>query len=145
MFLRYTFSLCLLQWGRNTSNKKKLFFIMPVTKEQLEKRAAAIRTGGKGTVRRTVKVHHKNVVVDKKVTNLVKNLNATPMNDIEEVTFFKTDGSGYVFKKPKVHTAMQLQGFVISGDYETKGAKDLLPQLMGDMQKALQRAGAGKA
>lgn len=110
-----------------------------VTKEMLEKRAAAVRIGGKGTARRTVKVTHRAGVEDAKVTATLKKLGVQPMPDIDEVTFMKNDGSAYVFTKPKVQAAMQSQCFTVSGKYETKTAAEMLPQIIGDLKKAMEK------
>lgn len=93
---------------------------MPVTLEQLQKRAELARTGGPGTVRRTVKAQHRGATgEDKKVQNTLKKLNVAPLNEIDEAVFFKTDGL-MVFENPKVQASMQSQCFVVSGNYETK-------------------------
>ena len=91
----------------------------------LEKRAAAVRTGGKGSVRRTVKAHHKSSGDDKKVQGTLKKLGVAPINEIDEAFFIRQDGSAYVFQKPKVQASMQSQCFVVSGSYETKSAAEL--------------------
>eukprot|EP00742_Colponemidia_sp_Colp-10_P011670 GILJ01012997.1.p1 GENE.GILJ01012997.1~~GILJ01012997.1.p1 ORF type:complete len:117 (-),score=40.39 GILJ01012997.1:48-398(-) len=113
-----------------------------VTKELLEKRAAAVRTGGKGTVRRTTKAAHRGGAEDSKVTNTLKKLGVQPMPDIDEVTFMKNDGSAFLFTKPKVQAAMQSQCFVVSGQYENKSAAEMLPQLVGDLKKAMEKQSA---
>jgi nascent polypeptide-associated complex subunit beta len=111
---------------------------MPVTLEQLEKRAAAIRTGGKGSVRRAVKHTHKSTGEDIKVQAVLKKLGVAPMGDIDEATLLKTDGSAYVFPKPKVQTSMQSQCLVITGNYDTKSAAEMAPLLAADIKKALE-------
>ena len=95
-----------------------------VTKEQLEKRAAQVRLGGKGTVRRTVKAHHKAAGDDKKVQGVLKKLGVAPINDIDEAIFYKSDGTSMYFAKPKVQASMQSQCFVVSGPYDQKSAAD---------------------
>jgi|EP00343_Euplotes_focardii_P009775 nascent polypeptide-associated complex subunit beta len=101
---------------------------MPITKEMLEKRAAAVRTGGKGTVRRTTKAAHKSNVNDnKQIQGALKKLGVTPLGETEEAYFFRTDGTAYCFKNPKVQTSMQSQCFVVAGNYETKSMKDMMP------------------
>ena len=98
--------------------------IMPtITKEMLEKRAASVRTGGKGSVRRTSKakrtVHSGE---EKKVQATLKKLGVTPVGDVEEAIFVRADGSANLFKKPSVQASMQTQCFVVSGAFETIGA-----------------------
>eukprot|EP00672_Neobodo_designis_P022414 CAMPEP_0174850048 /NCGR_PEP_ID=MMETSP1114-20130205/18809_1 /TAXON_ID=312471 /ORGANISM="Neobodo designis, Strain CCAP 1951/1" /LENGTH=104 /DNA_ID=CAMNT_0016084473 /DNA_START=42 /DNA_END=356 /DNA_ORIENTATION=+ len=102
---------------------------MPITKEMLEKRAAAVRTGGKGTVRRTTKAAHKSSTNDnKQIQGALKKLGVTPLGETEEAFFFKNDGTAYCFKNPKVQTSMQSQCFVVAGNYETKNMKDIVPE-----------------
>ncbi|CCW61168.1 unnamed protein product [Phytomonas sp. EM1] len=97
---------------------------MPVTQEQLRKRAELVRTGGKGSVRRTVKAHHRSSGDDKKVQGTLRRLGVTPFNDIDEATFYRQDGTSYYFSKPKVQASMQTQCFVVSGDYEVRTAEE---------------------
>ena len=104
---------------------------MPITKEMLEKRAAAVRTGGKGTVRRTTKAAHKTSTNDnKQIQGALKKLGVTPLGDTEEAYFFRNDNTAFVFKNPKVQTSMQSQCFVVSGSYETKSLKDIVPDMV---------------
>lgn len=98
---------------------------MPITQEQLRKRAELVRTGGKGSVRRTVKAHHKNTGEDKKVQNTIRRLGVTPLNDIDEAIFHRQDGSSFHFTKPKVQASTQTQCFVVSGDYQVKEAGEV--------------------
>lgn len=96
-----------------------------ITKEMLEKRAAMVRTGGPGTVRRTVKAQHRGTTgEDKKVQGTLKKLGVTPLQEIDEAAFFKADNSVMVFKNPKVQASMQSQCFVVSGTFETKTAAE---------------------
>uniref|UniRef100_A0A0A9WQ44 Transcription factor BTF3 n=1 Tax=Lygus hesperus TaxID=30085 RepID=A0A0A9WQ44_LYGHE len=98
---------------------------MPITQEQLRKRAELVRTGGKGSVRRTVKAHHKNSGEDRKVQNTVRRLGVTPLNEIDEAIFYRQDGSVMHFDKPKVQASTQTQCFVVSGDYQIKTAEEV--------------------
>ncbi|CCW69250.1 unnamed protein product [Phytomonas sp. Hart1] len=97
---------------------------MPVTQEQLRKRAELVRTGGKGSVRRTVKAHHRSSGDDKKVQGTLRRFGVTPFNDIDEATFQLQDGSSFYFSKPKVQASAQTQCFVVSGDYEHRKSED---------------------
>lgn len=98
-----------------------------ITKEMLEKRAAAIRTGGKGTVRRTTKAHHRQTPGDdKKVQGTLKRLGVQPIGEVEEVQMMRADGTVSVFKNPKVQASMQTQCFVVSGAYETKTSEEAI-------------------
>ena len=111
-----------------------------VTKEMLEKRAAAVRTGGKGSVRRTVKAPHKATGDDKKVQGTLKKLGVAPINEIDEAYFIRGDGSAYFFANPKVQASMQSQCFVVSGNYDTKTPAEMLPKLAADAQAASKAA-----
>lgn len=117
-----------------------------ITKEMIEARAAAVRVGGKGTVRRTTKVHRKDASPkeDKNVAATLKKLGVTPVSEIDEAFFIKNDGSGMVFKQPKVQASMQSQCFVVSGDYQNKSMQEMLPQLLGTVQAQLAAAQAAK-
>ena len=104
---------------------------MPITKEMLEKRAAAVRTGGKGTMRRTTKAAHKASTDDnKQIQGALKKLGVTPLGETEEAFFFRTDGTAFVFKNPKVQTSMQSQCFVVAGNYDTKPLAEILPDIL---------------
>jgi nascent polypeptide-associated complex subunit beta len=111
-----------------------------ITKELLEKRAAAVRTGGKGSVRRTVKAPHKSSGDDKKVQGTLKKLGVAPINEIDEAYFIRNDGSAYFFANPKVQASMQSQCFVVSGSYETKSAAEMLPKLAAEAAAAAKTA-----
>lgn len=104
----------------------------PVTKEMLEKRAAAVRTGGKGTVRRTVKAPHKSSGDDKKIQGTLKKLGVAPINEINEATFIRNDGSAYFFSAPKVQASMQTHCFVISGNYDIKTPEEIAAKLAAE-------------
>lgn len=108
-----------------------------ITKEMLQKRAESVRTGGKGSVRRTTKAVHKSTGEDKKVQSGLKKLGVSPVPEIEEATMFRTDGSAYIFKNPKVQASMQNQCFVVSGAFETKTLEQLSPELAAQSKKAL--------
>ena len=95
--------------------------MVTITKEMLEKRAAAVRTGGPGTVRRTVKAAHKTSSNDnKQIQGALKKLGVTPLGETEEAFFFRSDNTMFHFKNPKVQTSMQSQCFVVSGAYDIK-------------------------
>ena len=113
-----------------------------ITKEMLEKRAGAVRTGGKGTMRRTVKAAHKSSTDDnKQIQGALKKLGVSPLGETEEAFFFKADGTAMVFKNPKVQTSMQTQCFVVAGNYETKSLKDIESLPAGVTIESLAEAG----
>lgn len=92
----------------------------PVTKEMLEARAAAVRTGGPGSVRRHNKVAHKSGGADdKKVLNVIKRLGVQPIGEVEEVRMLRNDKTQLVFKKPRVQSNPQSNVLVCAGNYET--------------------------
>ncbi|ORC91460.1 basic transcription factor 3a [Trypanosoma theileri] len=96
-----------------------------ITQEMLRKRAESVRTGGRGSVRRTVKAVHRSSGEDKKVQGVLKRLGVTPFNDIDEAIFYRQDGSVFFFDKPKVQASMQSQCFVVSGPYDVKDASEV--------------------
>ncbi|KEG07637.1 basic transcription factor 3a [Trypanosoma grayi] len=96
-----------------------------ITQEMLRKRAEFVRTGGRGSVRRTVKTAHRTTGDEKKVQTVLKRLGVTPFNEIDEAIFYRQDGSVFFFDKPKVQASMQSQCFVVSGPYETKDASEV--------------------
>ncbi|EPY35206.1 nascent polypeptide-associated complex subunit beta [Strigomonas culicis] len=95
------------------------------TLDQLKKRAEVVRTGGKGSVRRTTKAHHKSTGDDKKVQGVLRRLGVSPFSDIDEAVLYRADGSTFYFAKPRVQASMQNQCFVVSGDYEVKSAEEV--------------------
>ncbi|RNF13889.1 basic transcription factor 3a [Trypanosoma conorhini] len=96
-----------------------------ITQETLRKRAEFVRTGGRGSVRRTVKAAHRNTGDEKKVQSVLKRLGVTPFNEIDEVVFYRQDGSVYFFEKPKVQASMQSHCFVVAGAYDVKDASEV--------------------
>ncbi|CAD2212909.1 nascent polypeptide-associated complex subunit beta [Angomonas deanei] len=95
------------------------------TIEQLQKRAELVRTGGKGSVRRNKKAHHKSSGEDRKVTNVLRRLNVNPFDGIDEAVFYRADGTAMHFTKPKVQASMQNQCYVVSGDYAEQTAEEV--------------------
>jgi len=70
--------------------------------EKLKKMQQSVRIGGKGTPRRKVKkVHKTGGVDDKKLQTALKKLNVQPIQAIEEVNMFKSDGNVIHFAAPK--------------------------------------------
>lgn len=98
---------------------------MTVTVEMLKKRAEQVRTGGKGSVRRTNKAFHKSSGDDKKIQNVLRRLEVSPFPDVDEAVFYRQDGTVMHFEKPKMHAAAQIQCFTISGEYAVKQASEL--------------------
>lgn len=70
--------------------------------QKLERLAAQVRTGGKGSVRRKKKTVHKTTTADdKKLQSTLKRLGVNNIPGIEEVNLFKDDGSVVHFTNPK--------------------------------------------
>ena len=89
-----------------------------ITKELLAKRAEAVRTGGKGSVRRKSKGVHRpgtNTAEDKKFQNITKRLGVNNIGEIEEVILHKSDGTTATITNPKVEANIPGQTYVIRG------------------------------
>ena len=70
--------------------------------EKLRKMQNQVRIGGKGSMRRKRKtVHKKANNDDKKLQAVLKRFNANAISGIEEVNFFKDDGTIIHFQNPK--------------------------------------------
>jgi nascent polypeptide-associated complex subunit beta len=73
-----------------------------MNQDKLKKMQNSVRIGGKGSVRRKVKiVHKKNSTDDKKLQATFKRLGVNEIKGFEEATFFHADGSGTHFTNPK--------------------------------------------
>nr|CCC53550.1 putative nascent polypeptide associated complex alpha subunit [Trypanosoma vivax Y486] len=97
----------------------------PVTLEMLRKRAEFVRTGGRGSVRRTVKAVHRSNGDDKKVQSVLKRLNVAPFSEVDNAVLYRQDGTAFYFEKPKVQASMQSQCFVVTGAYDVKDASEI--------------------
>lgn len=76
--------------------------VATMNKEKLEKMAAQVRTGGKGSVRRKKKAIHKTTTTDdKRLQNTLKRLGVNNIPAIEEVNLFKDNGTVIHFNNPK--------------------------------------------
>lgn len=97
------------------------------------KMAGAVRTGGKGTVRRKKKAIHKTTTTDdKRLQNTLKRLGVNTIPGIEEVNIFKDDQVIH-FVNPKVQASIAANTFVISGPSQTKKVQELLPGILNQM------------
>merc|ERR1712224_943205 len=103
--------------------------------EKLRKMAGDVRIGGKGTVRRKKKAVHKTASTDdKRLQNTLKRLGVNHIPGIEEVNFFRDDGSVIHFKNPKsVQASIGANTYVISGTAENKKLQDLLPGIINQL------------
>ncbi|EFX01857.1 nascent polypeptide-associated complex [Grosmannia clavigera kw1407] len=112
--------------------------------ERLKKLGAVSRTGmlniclaahsGKGTPRRKVKrTPGRSAADDKKLQLSLKKLNVQPINQIEEVNMFKSDGNVIHFAAPKVHASVPSNTFAIYGNGEDKELTDLVPGILNQL------------
>ncbi|XP_057815224.1 basic transcription factor 3 isoform X1 [Cryptomeria japonica] len=102
-------------------------------REKLMKMAGAVRTGGKGTVRRKKKAVHKTTTTDdKRLQSTLKRIGVTNIPAIEEVNIFKDD---YVihFANPKVQASISANTWVVSGSSQTKKLQDLFPSIINQL------------
>ncbi|KAF2116928.1 NAC domain-containing protein [Lophiotrema nucula] len=89
---------------------------------------------GKGTPRRKVKKVHKSAGTDdKKLQTALKKLNVQPIQAIEEVNMFKTDGNVIHFSAPKVHASVPANTFAIYGNGEDKELTELVPGILNQL------------
>ncbi|CAE8632297.1 unnamed protein product [Polarella glacialis] len=93
-----------------------------------------VRTGGKGTVRRTkIAKHQSHGADDKQLQAQLKRLGCNAIPGIEEVNFFKEDGTVLHFAAPKVQASVSSNTFVISGHGEPKRLEELLPGIINQL------------
>jgi len=101
---------------------------------KLAKMQASVRIGGKGTPRRKVKkVHKSSGTDDKKLQTTLKKLHVQPIQAIEEVNMFKSDGNVIHFSAPKVHASVPANTFAIYGNGEEKELTELVPGILNQL------------
>ncbi|KAL6162801.1 Nascent polypeptide-associated complex subunit beta [Exserohilum turcicum] len=89
---------------------------------------------GKGTPRRKVKKVHRGAGTDdKKLQTALKKLNVQPIQAIEEVNMFKSDGNVIHFSAPKVHASVPANTFAIYGHGEDKELTELVPGILNQL------------
>ncbi|KAM5379608.1 hypothetical protein ACJZ2D_003802 [Fusarium nematophilum] len=89
---------------------------------------------GKGTPRRKVKrAPARSGADDKKLQQTLKKLNTQPIQAIEEVNMFKSDGNVIHFAAPKVHAAVPANTFAIYGNGEDKELTELVPGILNQL------------
>eukprot|EP01018_Ginkgo_biloba_P000850 Gb_37281 [translate_table: standard] len=104
-----------------------------MNRDKLMKMASAVRTGGKGTVRRKKKAVHKTTTTDdKRLQSTLKRLGVNSIPAIEEVNIFK-DETVIHFVNPKVQASIAANTWVISGSPQTKKLQDLLPGIINQL------------
>ncbi|TKX21455.1 NAC domain-containing protein [Elsinoe australis] len=90
--------------------------------------------GGKGTPRRKVKKTHKaSGTDDRKLQTALKKMNVQPIQAIEEVNMFKSDGNVIHFSAPKVHASVPSNTFAIYGNGEDKELTELVPGILNQL------------
>ncbi|KDP27000.1 hypothetical protein JCGZ_22062 [Jatropha curcas] len=95
--------------------------------------AGAVRTGGKGSMRRKKKAVHKTTTTDdKRLQSTLKRIGVNAIPAIEEVNIFKDD-IVIQFLNPKVQASIAANTWVVSGAPQTKKLQDILPQVLGHL------------
>ncbi|MBA0748877.1 hypothetical protein Gotri_003542 [Gossypium trilobum] len=116
-----------------------------MNKERLMKMAGAVRTGGKGSMRRKKKAVHKTTTTDdKRLQSTLKRIGVNAIPAIEEVNIFKDDVV-IQFINPKVQASIAANTWVVSGSPQTKRPDNLdnLRKLAEQFQKQAPGAGDG--
>merc|ERR1739848_192759 len=102
--------------------------------ERLRKLGASARIGGKGTPRRKMKrAPPRSGADDKKLQQNLKKLGTQPIQQIEEVNMFKSDGNVIHFAAPKVHAAVPSNTFAIYGNGEFNELSELVPGILNQL------------
>ena len=98
--------------------------------------STSIRIGGKGTPKRKVKVvHHGAVSSDKLTKEVIKKLQATPLQELNEVNLFTNDLKVMQFKNPEVFGNLPNQIFIVCGNNEEKEVKNNFPEFLTQLSK----------
>ncbi|GAB2292342.1 hypothetical protein Dimus_026588 [Dionaea muscipula] len=104
-----------------------------MNREKLIKMAGAVRTGGKGSVRRKKKAVHKTTTTDdKRLQSTLKRVGVNTIPAIEEVNIFKDDVV-IQFINPKVQASIAANTWVVSGSPQTKKLQDILPGIINQL------------
>ncbi|KAJ3690154.1 hypothetical protein LUZ61_019318 [Rhynchospora tenuis] len=102
-------------------------------RERLMKMASAVRTGGKGSMRRKKKAVHKATSTDdKRLQSTLKRIGVNSIPGIEEVNIFKDDVV-IQFQNPKVQASIAANTWVVSGSPQTKKLQDILPSIINQL------------
>jgi nascent polypeptide-associated complex subunit beta len=105
-------------------------------RDKLMKMASAVRTGGKGSVRRKKKAQHKTTSTDdKRLQSTLKRLGVNTIPGIEEVNIVKDDSIIH-FVNPKVQASIAANTYVVSGPSTTKSLADM-PDIMSGFNPAM--------
>lgn len=101
---------------------------------KLQRMAAGVRVGGKGSVRRKKKAVHKAAPTDdKRLQTTLKRLQLNQLPGIEEVNIFRDNGSVINFKNPKVQAHISANTYVVSGQAVTNSLQDMLPSIVNQL------------
>ncbi|KAE8022182.1 hypothetical protein FH972_008006 [Carpinus fangiana] len=104
-----------------------------MNRERLMKMAGAVRTGGKGSMRRKKKAVHKATTTDdKRLQSTLKRVGVNAIPAIEEVNIFKDDAV-IQFLNPKVQASIAANTWVVTGSPQTKKLQDLLPGIINQL------------
>lgn len=105
---------------------------------KLQRMAAGVRTGGKGSVRRKKKAAHKNAPTDdKRLQATLKRIGVNTLPNIEEVNIFREGGDKIIhFSSPNVQAAVGANTFVIGGSSALKDLQDMLPEIADQLSPA---------
>merc|ERR1712187_440485 len=103
-------------------------------REKMKQKFGAVRTGGKGTVRRTkLAKHQSHAADDKQLQAQLKRLGVNSIPGIEEVNMFTESGSVIHFSAPKVQASVAANTYVITGHGENKRLEELLPGIINQL------------
>ncbi|CAK9146921.1 unnamed protein product [Ilex paraguariensis] len=109
------------------------FFFLQMDVQKLMKMASAVRTGGKGSMRRKKKAVHKTTTTDdKRLQSTLKRIGVNAIPAIEEVNIFK-DEVVIQFVNPKVQASIAANTWVVSGSPQTKKLQDILPGIINQL------------
>ncbi|XXG39272.1 hypothetical protein AAC387_Pa01g0276 [Persea americana] len=104
-----------------------------MNREKLMKMAGAVRTGGKGSMRRKKKAVHKTTTTDdKRLQSTLKRIGVNAIPAIEEVNIFKDD-LVIQFVNPKVQASIAANTWVVSGTPQTRKLQDMLPSIINQL------------
>lgn len=105
---------------------------------KLQRMAAGVRTGGKGSVRRKKKAAHKNAPTDdKRLQATLKRIGVNTLPNIEEVNIFREGGDKIIhFSSPNVQAAVGANTFVIGGSSALKDLQEMLPEIADQLSPA---------
>nr|POE58160.1 basic transcription factor 3 [Quercus suber] len=112
-----------------------LYFVTKtkMDRERLMKMAVAVRTGGKGSMRRKKKaIHRATTTDDKRLQSIFKRIGVNTIPAIEEVNIFRDDAV-IQFLNPKVQASIAANTWVVSGSPQTKKLQDILPGIINQL------------